>query len=201
MDVTDEAIAEFAEHLIPEAFTTASSASRVELVPDAGRDWLGTWVERCRRDAVTARHPSGAGPGGIIFVQRRDERWRWDLPNPVWPLEPLVERVRADVADFVHPRVFVCSLWARECQRLRAGGNVELETLSWALPWYVEIRRPGGAAVFTGLTDVQGSVVGTTRALPAKTGFERAARGVLLRHPSRRRYRLAAGGGAGSGAS
>lgn len=188
MDITDEAIAEFAEHLVPEAFAFATSAARVDIVPDHGGHELSTWLARCQRDAVEARHPSGAGPGGIIFVQRGDERWRWDLPNPIWPLESLVERVRTDVAAFCEPRVFVCSLWARECQRLR--GNVELESLSWALPWYVEIRRPGGAELFTGLTEVHGSTLGATRALPEKTGFERAARGVLLRHPSRRKHRL-----------
>ncbi len=35
VDLTDEAIATFAQHLVPEAFTTASTAARVEIRPQA----------------------------------------------------------------------------------------------------------------------------------------------------------------------
>jgi hypothetical protein len=191
MDLTDEAIAAFAEHLIPEAFTTASSASRVDIVadqPSGGQ--MPRWIQRCQSDAVAAGQHGQGGPGGVVFVQRRDERWRWDLPHAIWPLEALVDRVRDEVAGFPSPRVFVCSLWDLQRHRLREGPDVDLASLTWTLPWYFEVRAPGRAAVLTGATAVHGSTIGATRALPDRTGFERAARRVLLRHPSRRQYRL-----------
>lgn len=190
MDVTDQAITEFAEHLVPEAFTTASSASRVEIIPLDGKNPFGTWLERCRREAVTARDPDGAGLGGVVYVQRDDERWRWDLPDAVWPLGLLADRVRNDVVDFPDPLVFVCSLWARERQRLRGASPEALDCLAWTVPWYLEVRRAAAVGVFTGLCDVVGSTIVGDRPLPARTRFERDARNVLLRHPSRRRHRL-----------
>lgn len=190
MDLTDEAISEFAEHLIPEGFTTATSASRVELHPPARVEWAGEWLASCFRDAVAARNFAGEEIPGVIYVQRHDERWRWDLPHAVWPLEVLANKVRRELADFPEPCVFVASMVDRDRQRLRSRMSARLE-LPWSMPWYAEERSRAQAQVMSGvLTVVHGSSPGRSTAIPDWMRFEKAAGRVLVGHPSRRRYRL-----------
>lgn len=189
MELTDEAITEFAEHLIPEAFTTSTSASRVEIRPPARVEWAGEWLTSCLRDAVAARDLAGDGIPGVIYVQREDERWRWDLPHAVWPLEVLADKVRRQLADFPEPCVFVASLLDRDRQRLRSTMSARPE-MPWSMPWYAEERSRSRAQVMSGVLTVHGSSPGRSTAIPHWMPFEKAARRVLVGHPSRRRYRL-----------
>jgi hypothetical protein len=190
VDAVDQAIADFAEHLIPEGFSTASTAFRVDLVPLPPRPTaFAEWIERCRRDAAEARYPVGGAPSGVVYVRRGDERWRWDQ-DACCELEWLTRRVNDEVAAFGEPWVFVCSLRGREQALTRAGDKADPDVLTWTQPWYAEARGRGVARVFTGLAELCGTDVIGRAALPDKTGFERAARRVLSRHPSRRQYRL-----------
>lgn len=190
MDLTDEAITEFAEHLIPEAFTTSTSASRVEIPPGASVEWAGEWLTSCLRDAIEARDLSGEEVPGVIYVQRHDERWRWDLPHAVWPLEVLADKVRRELGDFPEPCVFVASMVDRDRQRLRATMSARPQR-PWSMPWYAEERSRARAEVISGVAAVgKGSSPRRSTAITGWMSFEKAARRVLVGHPSRRRYRL-----------
>ena len=189
-DAVDLAIAEFAQHLVPEAFTTASTAYRVELVPLPPRSSaFAEWIERCRQDAVAARYPFGGGPSGVVYVRRGDERWRWDQ-DPCCELEWMTSRINAEIGGFAEPWVFVSSLRSRGHALDAAGDSADPETVTWTQPWYAEARGLSVARVYTGIAELKGSEVVGRAPLPDKTSFERAARRVLSRHPSRRRYRL-----------
>lgn len=189
-DAIDQAIAEFAQHLVPEAFSVPSTAYRVDLLPLPVRSTaFAEWIERCRRDAVAATYPAGGAPSGVVFVRRGDERWRWDQDS-CCELEWLTSRINAEISLFAQPWVFVCSLRSRERALDAAGDDADPETLLWTQPWYAEARGRGVAAVLSGIAQLHGSdVIGRT-SLPDSTPFERAARRVLSRHPSRRQYRL-----------
>jgi hypothetical protein len=189
-DATDLAIADFAEHLVPEAFTTASTAHRVELLPLPARESaFAEWIERCRQDAVAARYPFGGAPAGVVYVRRGDERWRWDQER-CGQLEWLTGRINHEVAAFPDPWVFVTSLEGRDRAAEPAEDGTVAEDLRWTQPWYAEARGCGVARVLTGIAELHGSAVVGRCPLPDRTGFERAARRVLARHPSRRRHRL-----------
>ena len=190
MDAVDQAIADFAQHLVPEAFSTPSTAYRVELVPLPSRaSAFAEWIERCRQDAAAARYPFGGAPSGVVFVRRGDERWRWDQ-EPCCELEWLTSRVNDEISVFAQPWVFVCSLRSREEALDAAGDDADLEAVAWTQPWYAEARGQGVARVFTGIAELHGGDVMGRAPLPDRTPFERAARRVLSRHPSRRQYRL-----------
>ena len=187
MDLTDQAIAEFAERLVPEAFAVASTAARVEILPVRESDW----VSSCIRDAVAARDLAGEPLGSVIFVQHGDERWRWDPPHPRWPVEFVVEKIRKELCEFPEPCVFVASMADRPRQQLYAGLRGLDGEPGWTMPWYAEERTRRRADVMTGVAEVAGSSPPQTR-LPVREvrSFERAARRLLVGHPSRRRHRL-----------
>ena len=190
MDAVDQAIADFAEHLVPEGFTTPSTAYRVELLALPPRPTaFAEWIELCRRDAVAARYPAGGAPSGVVYVRRGDERWRWDQ-EPCCQLEWLTSRVNEEIAGFGEPWVFACSLQSREYALEKAGDDADADTVTWTLPWYAEARGRAVARVYTGLVEMCGSDVMGRAELPARTSFERAARRLLSRHPSRRQFRL-----------
>ena len=112
-DSVDLAIADFAEHLVPEAFTTPSTAYRVDLLALAARSSaFAEWIERCRQDAVGARYPFGATPTGVVYVRRGDERWRWDQ-EPCCELQWLTGR---STTRFLPSLIRGCS-----CARCAAG--------------------------------------------------------------------------------
>lgn len=189
-DAVDLAIADFAEHLVPEAFSIASTAHRVDLLALPPRATaFAEWVERCRQDAVAARYAAGGSPAGVVYVRRGDERWRWDR-EPGQDLESLTSRINNEVSSFEQPWVFVCSLQLRDRALAAAGDGVDPAGVSWIQPWYAEARGRGVAEVFTGLAELRGSEVIGRAPLAQRTPFERAARRVLSRHPSRRLYRL-----------
>ena len=190
VDAVDLAIADFARHLVPEAFSTPSTAHRVELLPLPPRaSAFAEWIERCRQDAVRAWYPSGGAPAGVVFVRRGDERWRWDQES-CSQLHWLTSRINNEISAFPEPWVFVCSLRSREEALEAAGEHADPDAVSWLQPWYAEARGAGVARLFTGLAELHGSDVVARAPLPQHTPFERAARRVLSRHPSRRRYRL-----------
>jgi hypothetical protein len=186
----DLAITDFAEHLVPEAFSTPSTAYRVELLPLPARaSAFAEWIERCRQDAASARYPFGGSPTGVVYVRRGDERWRWDQ-EPCCELEWLTRRVNDEVASFPDPWVFVCSLRSRGQALDAMGEDADPADAAWTQPWYAEARGRGVARVLTGVAELHGSDVIGRAPLPDRTAFERTARRVLSRHPSRRRYRL-----------
>ena len=190
MDAVDQAIADFAEHLVPEGFSTPSTAYRVELLPLPPRPTaFAEWIELCRRDAVAARYPSGWAPSGVVYVRRGDERWRWDQES-CCELEWLTSRVNEEIAGFPEPWVFVCSLQSREYALEEARGDADADSVAWTLPWYAEARSRSASRVYTGLVELCGSDVMGRAELPDRTSFERASRRLLSRHPSRRQYRL-----------
>lgn len=188
-DAIDQAIADFAHHLVPEAFSLPSTAYRVDLLSLPARSTaFAEWIECCRRDAVAATYPAGGAPSGVVYVRRGDERWRWDQDS-CCELEWLTSRINAEILLFGEPWVFVCSLRSRERALDAAGDDADPELL-WTQPWYAEARGAGVAAVLSGIAQLHGSDVMGRTPLPERTPFERAARRVLSRHPSRRRYRL-----------
>jgi hypothetical protein len=190
VDAADQAIVDFAAHLVPEAFSTASTAYRVELLELPPRSSaFAEWIERCRQDAANARYSFGGSPTGAVFVRRGDERWRWDQ-DPCCELEWLTARINNEISSFDEPWVFVSSLRSREQALVAAGEDADPDDVTWAQPWYAEARGRGVAQVFTGVAELHGSEVVARAPLPDKTSFERAARRVLSRHPSRRQYRL-----------
>ena len=189
-DTAEQAIADFAQHLIPEGFTVPSTAYRVELLPLPARPTaFAEWIERCRQDAAAARYGGGGSPAGVVFVRRGDERWRWDLSSAE-DLAALSRRINDEISTFAEPWVFVSSLRLRDRALQAAGEATPLDALQWTQPWYAEARGSGVARVYTGLATLQGSEVMSREPLAADTPFERAARRILSRHPSRRRYRL-----------
>lgn len=190
VDAVDLAIVDFARHLVPEAFTTASTAYRVEMIPLPPRETaFAEWIERCRQDAAAARYPFGGSPAGVVYVRRGDERWRWDQDS-CCELEWLTGRVNDEISAFPEPWVFVSSLRSRDGALDMAGPDADPDDVGWTQPWYAEARGRNVARVFTGVADLHGSTVVGRSPLPDKTPFERAARRVLSRHPSRRLYRL-----------
>lgn len=190
VDAVDQAIADFAQHLVPEAFSTASTAYRVDLVPLPPRaSAFAEWIERCRQDVAAAHYPFGGAPAGVVYVRRGDERWRWDHDS-CCELQWLTSRVNDEISSFPEPWVFVCSLRLR-AQALRAAGeHADPDSVTWLQPWYAEARSRTAARIFSGVAELRGTEVVGRAPLPDKTQFERAARRVLSRHPSRRRYRL-----------
>lgn len=190
VDAVDQAIADFAQHLVPEGFSTASTAYRVELLPLPPRaSAFVEWIERCRQDAVAARYPFGGSPAGVVYVRRGDERWRWDQ-EPCCELEWLTSRVNDEISAFVDPWVFVSSLRSRDRALDAAGQDADPDEVTWTQPWYAEARSRTVAHVFSGVAELHGPDVVARSPLPDKTPFKRAARRLLLRHPSRREYRL-----------
>lgn len=191
MDLTDQAIAEFAERLVPEAFAVPSTAARVEILPVPESDWLGEWVASCLRDAVTACDLAGEPLGSVVFVQHGDERWRWDPPHPRWPVEFVVEKIRKELGAFSEPLVFLASMADRPRQQVYSGLRGLAGEPGWSMPWYAEERSRRRADVMTGIAEVAGSSPPQT-SLPLREvrSFERAARRLLVGHPSRRRHRL-----------
>lgn len=189
-DTVDQAIADFAEHLVPEAFTAASTAYRVDIVPLPPRaSAFAEWIERCRQDAAAARYPFGGTPSGVVYVRRGDERWRWDQ-EPCCELEWLTSRVNDEISTFDQPWVFVCSLRSRDQALDAAGEDADPDEVTWVQPWYAEARSSSVARVFSGIAELRGREVMGRGPLPDKTSFERAARRLLARHPARKRHRL-----------
>lgn len=190
MDLTDQAIVEFAERLVPEAFKVASTATCVEILPVPESDWMGEWVSSCIRDAVAARDLAGELLGSVIFVQNGDQRWRWDPPHPRWPVEFVVEKIRDELRDFPEPFVFVATMADRPRQQLYAGLRGLDGEPGWIMPWYAEERSPRRAEVMTGVAEVAGS--SPPRPLPVREArsLDRAGGRLLVGHPSRRRHRL-----------
>jgi len=188
-DAIDQEIADFADHLVPEAFSTASTAYRVDLLGPPGPDGFAGWIQRCRADAIAARYPVGGTPSGVVYVRRGDERWRWDQ-EPCCELEWLTGRVSDEIAAFGQPWVFVCSLRDRGRALDHAGETADPHAVTWGLPWYAEARSDTVARVLDGIDEVRGSEVTGRQPLPHRSPFKRSARRVLFRHPSRRAYRL-----------
>ncbi len=143
----------------------------------------------CLRDAVAVRDLAGEPVGGVIFVQRGDERWRWDLPHPVWPIDTFAETVRRDLVEFPEPRVFVAALRDREREQLLAGLRGLTDEPRSTLPWYAEERTRHRAQVMSGLAEVGGVTQPSKPALRDLKEVERAGRR-MLGHASRRRYRI-----------
>lgn len=189
-DAVDLAIADFAEHLVPEAFATPSTAYRVDLLELPPRDSaFAEWIERCRQDAIAAAYPSGGAPSGVVYVRRGDERWRWDQ-DPCCELAWLTARINDEISGFRDPWVFVTSLRSRERALDAARDDAAAGEITWTQPWFAEARSRSVSRVFTGIAEMRGSDVVGRAPLPDKTPFERAAKRVLHRHPSRRQYRL-----------
>ncbi|HVM19168.1 MAG TPA: hypothetical protein VM307_04340 [Egibacteraceae bacterium] len=190
VDAVELAIADFAQHLVPEGFAIPSTAYRVDLLPLPPRSSaFAEWIERCRQDAVAARYAGGGAPSGVVYVRRRDERWRWDL-EPCADLEWLTARVNDEISAFAEPWVFVSLLRSREQALAAAGDGVDPDEVPWTQPWYAEARSRSVARIYAGVAEVRGTAVTGRGPLPDKTPFERAARRLLARHHGRRQFRL-----------
>ncbi len=104
----DRAIAAFAAHLVPEAFTRRHTAHRVDVAEErlVGASGFARWLEERTLAAVETRYADGLAPLGLAVVESLDGvRWRWDLgdcEDPSW----FVERVRAEAQDLPEPWLF-----------------------------------------------------------------------------------------------
>lgn len=190
-ETTDPHITDFAAHLVPEAFSMASTAYRAELMPRSDHgDAFADWVEQCRCDAVTADYPTGGWPSGIVFVQSGDVRWRWDQ-EPCCEPEWLTARINDEIVELCEPWVFVCLLRSRHDASATAGGGASHPSqFTWTIPWYAEARSRSVARAVSGMDSVFGDRIFSTTPLGGAQQFVRAAKRVLRGHPSRRAYRL-----------
>jgi hypothetical protein len=191
-----QAIRDFADRLIPEAFERSYSAYDIRVVDPPGA--FDDWINQRIHDALTYEYPSGGRPTGMIIVERHGLRATWHgCTYPGCGLDVESRKAREEVAHFDQPWVFAIDTWGpdelwREVEH--PDGTID-EVLTyprpgWTAPWYAEARGRGLAQIETGVIQMHmWERVGTADLHPG-TVFERHARRVLHGHPDRRRHRL-----------
>ncbi len=199
--IADRAITDFADHLVPEAFTRRHSAYRVEVVdrPPAGRKAFDRWVGERITESLADRYAVGGHPCGYVIVEDADGvRWRWEREYCCQP-EWLVDRVRREAHDLPQPWVFAVELprpepvWEVYDPDLDAyveAVEPRLLTTRWTAFWYAEARGRGVAAVQSGAVDLDGEdEVGRYRLRP-DAWLPKVFHRVLYAHPDRKRHPL-----------
>lgn len=185
----------WAEALVPEAFAFPHSAFRVDL-RDEPAD-LDEWTRRELGEALSFRYPgSGSLMGGVVAVQDAGVRWQWHH-EPDHPMAGTTREVRDQIGALRSPWLLVAAIpgprieWVE--REVDGAFEEELEVVDpdWSLRFHAEVRRPGLAAVTSGVLDFHlDELVAVHRDDPRRDGFTRAAESVLTGHPARRRHRL-----------
>lgn len=205
----DRVINDFAQRLVPEAFTRRHTADRVEIVDarPSGAAAFDHWVEQRLREAPTERYAWGGRPVRYVIVEASDgTRWRWEgdaCCEPEW----LAEVVCEESHHLPEPWVFAVELeWPDpvpldETVQLEWPDAVQLDegeptgTVmpqgAWQATWYAEARGRGIAVTRAGQVEIDGDdrIVGR-RELAPRTGLPKAFHGVLRGHPARKSHPL-----------
>lgn len=191
-----QAIRDFADRLIPEAFERSYSAHDIRVVGPPGS--FEAWISERIHNALTYEYESGGHPTGMIVVERHGLRATWHgCTYPGCGLDAESRKAREEVTHFDQPWVFAMDTWGpdevwREVEY--ADGTIDdiltFPRPNWAAPWYAEARGRGVSQIKTGTVQMHMWEPVATTALQPNTAFERHARRVLHGHPDRRRHRL-----------
>lgn len=204
----DAAIADFAVHLVPEAFARRHTARRVDLVTDvpSGPDAFDDWVTARVAEAVVDRYPAGGRPVRFIVVEDGDGlRLRWDESpccEPAW----FARKVNREVAEAPTPWVFAVELpwpsptwgaWVDQDGDRWWDPDVEVAPEpAWQATWYAEGRGRGVATVRAGVVDLlehpatDTDTIVDQRDVPYRDHVVAAYHRILHRHPARAAHHL-----------
>jgi hypothetical protein len=203
----DAILADFADHLVPEAFVTRTRAHRVWLEPvdltaadldGGGTLWFGQWVEDRIVDALEAAWPHDR-PLAVAFtsdghlLRRYDECGCSDRYCGWWP-------AGREAAAIGTPWVFAADL-PRPQPRWRVrydddGDEVDEVLVAptetrWTMTWYAEARGRGAVASRAGVLEMDGEVVVGSARIPVRaSAITREFHRMLFRHPARKRHPL-----------
>lgn len=207
--ITHEFFASFAEHLVPEAFTTPTRAHRVTLefagpIGTAGpeaRTRFDRWIDARVEDALAASWPHDR-PLVVAFTSDGHLLRRYD-EDGCGQLDWLVTLVRREVAAIDTPWVFGAALprpqpsW--EMVYDEDGNEVDEvlrppSTSVWTATWYAEARGGGVADTVAGYLHLDGEEVVAAGPLDVRaTTATREFHRMLYRHPARRLHPLRRG--------
>ncbi|MFO7778248.1 MAG: hypothetical protein R6V28_07850 [Nitriliruptoraceae bacterium] len=204
--IQHEIFANFAEHLVPEAFATPTRAYRVTYetsgpAPTGGieaRARFDRWIDARIGDALAATWPHDR-PTVVAFTSDGRLLRRYD-ENGCGHLDCVVGLVQHEVAEIVTPWVFGAALpRPRPYLEMRydADGNELGEVVrppsssTWTAIWYAEARGGGVADTLAGSLHLDGEEVTAAGALhPRGTVATREFHRMLYRHPARRLHPL-----------
>ncbi len=204
--IQHQILAEFAEHLLPEAFATRTRAHRVfREAPGAmrgdgaqARARFGRWIDARIEDALAASWPHDR-PLIVAFTSDGQLLRRYD-ENGCGHLDCVVGLVQQEVAGIDTPWVFGADLprpqpfW--EMVSDEDGNEVEEvlhppSTSTWTATWYAEARGGGVADTFAGYLDLDGEEVTSAGPLHVRaTTVTHEFHRMLYRHPARRFHPL-----------
>lgn len=208
--VLDAALAEFADHLVPEAFELPTRAHRVSLEPfdlralavDPDADgWFAWWVEERIHDALDASWPHDR-PLAVAFTSDGYLLRRYDECGCGYR-DCATGAASAEVGWTETPWVFVADLprprptW--QVVTDEDGDEVDevlVDPVSrrWGLTWFAEARGRGVARTRAGVVTLLGEQVESVRPLAVRgSPITREFHRLLFRHPARKRYPLGRG--------
>lgn len=207
----DSVIEQFADHLVPEAFTRPTSAYRVRLGGgrSRGRAAFLAWVAARIEEVRTHTYPAGGRPArSILLEDDRDVLWHWE-GEPCCPPSAFAQRVRRELDDVAEPWLVGVLLdppspsWEGidplTGEWTEFGHPVWLRT-DGSLRWYAEARGRGVAQVLGGVihldhdVETDTEVIVRRESIDPRRGELGAYHRVLHGHPSRRAHRLGSGG-------
>lgn len=198
--IPDQALADFADHLVPEAFERFTAAGRVRLEePRSGPDGFDDWIEQRLAEALDWRWPRGDAPLVVAFLSDGRLRWCFD-DGGCGPLEAVRALVGIEAATIARP-------WLLAAVLPRPTGHGEVATdedgsgsgevwrasseTRWRAGWYAEARGRGVAATRAGLVDLVGERPTARHEIEVTaTEATRQLHRTLYRHPARRRHPL-----------
>ncbi len=203
--VQHEVFADFAEHLVPEAFATPTQAFRVsretsgpgDVVGAEARSRFAYWVDLRIEDALAASWPHDR-PLVVAFTSDGQLLRRYD-ENGCGHIDCVVALVQREVAAIDAPWVFGAALprpqpfW--ELVLDDDGSEIEVlrqpTTTRWTAIWYAEARGGGVADTRSGCIHLHGEEVISAQELPVRaTTAAREFHRMLYRHPARRLHPL-----------
>ena len=198
--ISDAALTDFAEHLIPEAFETPTRARRVlREQPHYGRDDFDTWVADRVAEALAARWPTGEAPGVVAYLSDGRLRWTYDDCGCGY-LECVTTVIGDETPGVGEPWVFGAVLprpagrWEVTEDELGYGLDDAWHqpvTSVWPAVWYAEARGRGLADTRAGFLQLDGEEVRSHTDLEVTaTPATRKLHRILFGHPARRAHPL-----------
>lgn len=197
----DPLLADIVEHLVPEAFATATCAERVALEPvRLGQERPGRAAARFERwvddRLLEALERAAYEPAVGVVVVSDGTLLRRYVDCGCGDVTCAAVAAAVELWKVTAPWVFAADL-ARPAPRWTevhdGDGRTEAELLvppevPWAAPWFAEARGHGVADQRAGALAMVGEVVVDGRTLdPARCGLPRSVVELLRGHPSRRR--------------